>query len=171
MSAGVAELQEALTEGLAVGLVQPPVGEGQWRTVHLLETVQEHRAVGVREQPACDVDLRIGADPEEVPVVGTVMDGAEAEAVRDGRVTAVRIAQMWLASSKVGSCNRHTAHRLEYATRTCPRNMTWWRRRRVSTVTYRRWAESIVPSSSIAPTLLLTSSSTPVSSAPATLTG
>lgn len=93
MSAGVAELQEALTEGLAVGLVQPTVGEGQWRTVHLLETVQEHRAVGVREQPACDVDLRIGADPEEVPVVGTVMDGAQAEAVRDGRVTAVRIAQ------------------------------------------------------------------------------
>src|SRR4051794_34955721 len=52
-------------------------------SVESLETLAEHWTVPLREQATRNVNDAVGVDPEEVAVVGEMVDRAEGEAVDD----------------------------------------------------------------------------------------
>lgn len=116
-SAGVSELLEPHAQVVAVRSVVGLPREGERGAVHLLEAVQQHRPVLVDEEPWGDVDPGVDADAEQVPVVGTVVDRAEAESVGDGRFAPVGVAED-VARPSAGWARAVGTRR------------SWWRRRR-----------------------------------------
>lgn len=53
------------------------------RAVEALKPIAKHGSVVLITQPACDVNRACRIDPEEIPVVGQVMDGAQRQTIHD----------------------------------------------------------------------------------------
>src|SRR5688500_18679464 len=78
------ELPVALRQTVDVGPIRPPYRDLHQRaTVVLLEAVTQHRSVGLAEQARRYLDGVIRTDPEDVLVVGRVVQLAEGQAVGD----------------------------------------------------------------------------------------
>ena len=111
-------------QALAIWPVETALREGQRTAVHGLEPVLQ--GVGpVRrfQQLSVDLDDKAGTDPDQIGIVGSVMDLAEAESVRnDGVAFGLGVAD------DVGSLRQRPiekmqmAHCVAYACRTRPRN-------------------------------------------------
>ena len=74
-------------QSVTIGMVCWPVGQDDPRFVQLLQAVQEHGAVGLLAYVTADVHGVVGRYPDQVVVVGGMVDLAQTQPVLDDRIT------------------------------------------------------------------------------------
>lgn len=83
----IEEIGEPALEPILVRSVLTSVRNGQRRAVHLLESVEQHRAIDLFEKLRIDLDDIVRRDPQHVHVEGGVMDLAQRQTIRHCRQT------------------------------------------------------------------------------------
>jgi hypothetical protein len=68
-------------QGVGAWALDVPARPGDRGSVHLLESVLQHGAVGFGQETLIDLDNPVWADAEEILIVGGVMNLAETQAV------------------------------------------------------------------------------------------